>query len=228
MMLKVEDFPFLVFRSFIWTSAPYWMEGYLPVHVPSLEILQIKGCEQLACSALQLPFNHCTTASASNQPALGSAFHLTSITSLTLDGLVYLVSLPPELSRLSQMETLDIWCCDNLKSLANLGLPPKLASFNISGCQIIESIRGAMVSLTQLQCISIIFCLYLKSAEEYTLLTSLQYLNVNFYESWKFPIPKERMHLYASLQVPEIEDIGGPLVSFSIKCLPKPPEFENL
>lgn len=58
------------------------MKGNLPVHVPFLEKLDIKGCNQLASVLPQVPSIHPLVAAARPHAELASAFHLGSITKI--------------------------------------------------------------------------------------------------------------------------------------------------
>ncbi|KAJ8442524.1 hypothetical protein Cgig2_022407 [Carnegiea gigantea] len=87
---KVECFLHLVFNNFSCATTPS-LEGHLPIHLPSLNVLMTWRCEQLAYSFLQyLTSQHWEI-----------ALHLTPITTSRFNKLVPLVYPPPELDRLS-------------------------------------------------------------------------------------------------------------------------------
>ena len=137
MTSKVKCYPFLVFNSFFLCSCNK-LEGHLPIHLPSQNELTKHRWKQLACSFLKLRYIHqLLPPSVSRQPALRIGFHLTPITPSSFDGLVHLVTLPPELRRLSQLDTLIICCRENLRWLANMGLPPKFTSLCIAMCELL-------------------------------------------------------------------------------------------
>jgi len=197
------------------------LKGSLPVHVRSLVELRIKGCAQLGGLPPSISPVDVLPLTACPRVGLTSMFdHMTSITRLTLMRLLQLVNLPPEIVTFSSLSALEILECDNLNSLANVQLPPKLRSFTIEGCKVLEFLPEAMVLLTHLREFKISQCEHLIWVPGNSLPTSLTSLSVSDCERWEFPIPTERMQHYIFLESLQLECQGSHLVSFPLGIFP--------
>ncbi|XP_057524654.1 putative disease resistance RPP13-like protein 1 [Amaranthus tricolor] len=194
-------------------------KGELPLHLPFLKELDIKGCDRLPNSFLQPPSLHCSPQSASL-----SLFHLTSLASLKLHNLILLVSLPPEIDTLYNLETLSINNCPTLVSLAEFRLPPKIRCLEIMQCEIIRSLPKAMVHSTTLRELSLYHCPCLCFNGEDNLPTSLTDLKIKSCEKWKFVpfnMPNTSKFHHYSLEFITFENIGKTLIYFPLGIFPK-------
>ena len=168
------------------------LRRHLPKQLPKLTELKIYDCEQLVCclpmapSICELKIRGC------EDVVVRSAGSLTSLASLTvekvckipvelgqLQSLVELYlhkcpelkEMPPILHNLTSLKKLDIEQCDDLFSLAEMGLPPMLESLTIEYCPVLGSLpEGMMQNITTLRHLSIHCCekLELALAEDTT------------------------------------------------------------
>lgn len=118
---------------------------------------------------------------------------------MNLKGFKHLENFPPNLIKLQLLRFFRIASRENLKSLAEVQLPPNLKILYIDECETLESLPKAIVHLTQLQHIRLDNCTCLRSASTETLPTSLQELHVSDCESWVLAIPMDSMHHFTFL-----------------------------
>ena len=168
------------------------LRRHLPKQLPELTELKIYDCKQLVCclpmapSICELEIRGC------EDMVVRSAGSLTSLASLTVEGVckipielgqlqslvkLYLCKcpelkeMPPILHNLASLKDLDIKECDSLLSLSEMGLPPMLESLTIKYCPVLGSLpEGMMQNITTLRHLSIRCCekLELALAEDTT------------------------------------------------------------
>ncbi|KAJ8428244.1 hypothetical protein Cgig2_011924 [Carnegiea gigantea] len=200
------------------------LKGNLHVHTPSLVKLEITGCVLLRRLLPTVPSAHVSVLQLETCPFLPAelpkAVVVTSITFLSLKGLVSLVKLPRELVMLSSLSNLSIADCDNLKSLADVQLPSSLKSLEISRCDAVESLPEGMESLPRFQNLKVDRCQHLLWFAGSSLPTSLRSLTVSECDRWEFPISMERMQHYTCLEHLDLRHTSKHLVSFPLGIFP--------
>ncbi|KAB2616466.1 disease resistance RPP13-like protein 1 [Pyrus ussuriensis x Pyrus communis] len=244
------DFPRL--KELIFDQCPK-LRGSLPTHLPSLEIIRVRGCEVLHLPMGTLPwlqmletnFNggtewllemghntnrlqHLTLSFCSSRLSFPTNGLPTTLTSLRIQGCRKLEFLSREMmAKLTSLQSLVLTeSCDSLRSFP-LGIFPNLSSLTIIHCENLESLSvegGADENLSHLNSLFILYCPNLVSFPDGGLPTP----NLTSFEvcgSVNLKLLPDRMQTLTALQELTIESLPN-VVSFAQGGLP--PNLQSL